>query len=638
MKISEIGLIRVKAASPQLEIANVRYNVERILEEVALADKENVSVLTFPELGLVGYTCDDLFHQKYLLDNARIGLKTILEKTVNNDIILAVGLPYQTPDGRLYNAAFILHLGKILGCSLKKYLPNYSEFYDMRFFSSGLDKKYELEFHGQSFIAGNNLCQIKDKNDKILFTLGVSVCEDDWGPIQNSVDLALAGANLIVNLSASNELIGKSNQRRELLSQLSKRTHCAYVYASAGPNESVKDTVFGGHCLIYENGKLLTESERFLLDKTSYAISEVDIEKLMNERRKNTTFSGSKSPESFTIVSSIHEPKADKLIRFYAKNPFIDSSELVMDERSEEILSIQSTGLARTMRGTKIEKLLLGLSGGMDSTLTALVCIRALNKLGLPSSNLITVSMPGFGTSNRTKSQARELAKKIGSTFFEIDIKKALNQHFKDIKQPEGLFNATFENAQARERTQILLDLANKHNGLMVGSSSLSEIAIGFSTYGGDSISHINPIGSSPKSLSKVLIKYEIKINPELKNILNAVLATKISPELLPTTDKNEISQKSEDVVGDYNVIDFCLYHQINNGFSKKKIKYLLNCAYGRDFSKDYLDGVADGYFKRFYKNQFKRTMMPQCIKVGISLSPRSDWRMPDLADYFDES
>lgn len=638
MKINKFGFIKVKAVSPELYLADVQSNVNKSFFEIKKAYEEQVSVVVFPELNLTGYTCDDLFHQQYLLDESKNGLIELLKKTKYLDIIAIVGIPYQMPDGRLYNCAFILHKGNILGGTLKKYLPNYLEFYDQRFFSSGMNKQYDLSIDGQSVLVGNQIYRFSD-NNKILFSLGVSICEDDWGPRQNAEDLALNGADLIVNLSASNELVSKADYRKEMLSQLSGRLHCGYVYASSGANESNKDTIFGGHCLIFENGNLLSESERFNLNKTQFAISDIDLEKLAKERRTNTTFCNTKPIENYLIKDYKHSPNTEKLSRTYLKNPFVPSEdEKIMNLRSEEIFSILSTGLARTIKGSGLNKILLGLSGGMDSTLVALIAVRALEKLNLPSKNLIAVSMPGFGTSNRTKNQSRDLANALNISFLEIDIKKSVSQHFQDIKHPENLYDVTFENAQARERTQILFDLANKNNGFMVSGSSLSEIAIGWSTFGGDSISNYNVLGSCPKSLSKYLIKYESFRNENLKNVLLRVLDTKISPELIPGENKEDVHQSSEESVGNYDIIDFCIYHQIKNGFSKDKIKFLINYAYEKDgakeFTQEYLNKVVDNYFYRFYKNQFKRTMMPQSIKLGVSLSPRSDWRMPDLTSY----
>ena len=634
--INQYGFLKVKAVSPKLELANVSANIKKHLVELQKADKESVSIVVFPELSLCGYTCEDLFHQQYLLENCQKGLIQLVKESSQISAIFAIGIPYQMPDGRLYNSAVVICRGKILGMVFKKYLPNYSEFYDARFFASGIDRHYDLELAGQKFYAGDQIFQVKNESNKIIASFGIEICEDLFATNPPSTDLALAGAEIILNLSASNELVGKANYRKELISQQSARLHCGYIYASAGPGESTKDTLFGGHCLIYENGNQLAESERFSLFEAQSVRSDIDVEKIRKERRTNTTFAMGRTTKVFKHVEISHQPCSKQLDRKFLKNPFVPNNQEKIDERAEEILEILATGLARILQGSKMEHLLLGLSGGMDSTLVALISKRALTKLGLPIKNLHTISMPGFGTSDRTKNQAQELAQKLGTSFKEISIVPAMKQHFKDIEQPKNVYDNTYENAQARERTQILLDLANQLNGIMVSGSSLSELAVGYATYGGDSISHINILGSCPKSLSKWLIAYEAKKNPSLSLVLNQVLATKISAELLPTLNKQDISQSSEEAVGNYEIIDFCIYHQLRNGYSKKKINYLLKQVYRFDktFSEHYLFHVVETYFKRFYQNQFKRTMMPQTIKLGVSLSPRSDWRMPDLTSY----
>lgn len=639
-KISRFGYLRVKAVSPLMEIANVGYNVGEMLVEIKKALAEQVSVVVFPELGLTGYTCDDLFHQSYLLENTRKGLSRLMAETVGMDMMIAVGLPYQMPDGRLYNTAVMLHKGKILGMTLKKYLPNYNEFYDMRYFASGIDRSYSLEFEGQRFEAGNQIYQVKNVKGKVLATVGIEICEDLWAPKNPSTEMALCGANIILNLSASNELVGKKQYRSQLVSSQSSRLNCVYVYVSSGPNESVKDTVFGGASLIFENGNLLAEGERLVLDRSVGCSADVDMDKIAKERRQNTTFESCRAYEQYKIVDILHDPQATELNRVYAKNPFIPSDDPeVLAERCEEILNILSTGLARQMKGTKAETLILNLSGGMDSTLTSMIARRALKKLNLPMTKLITLSLPGLGTGNRTKGQSNDLAKILGSTHKEISIVDSVNQNFKDTNQPEGVYDAAYENAQARIRTLIAFQTANQTKGIHISGGSLSENAVGFSTFGGDQLSSYNILFGVVKSLSKSLIRHEINQNPEFKDILERVLSTTISPELLPVTNKDVISHSSEKILGNYEIIDFILHAQIRQGFSKNKIKFLLSQVYMTDSSinQTRLDEIVDTYFKRFYINQFKRTSAPQGIKIGIDLSPRSSWRMPDLAKYEDD-
>lgn len=639
-KISRFGYLRVKAVSPLMEIANVSYNVDIMVEEIKKAHTEQVSVVVFPELGLTGYTCEDLFHQSYLLNNARKGLSRLLTETKYIDMLIAVGLPYQMPDGRLYNTAVILHRGKILGMTLKKYLPNYGEFYEMRYFTSGIDRSYSLEFEGQRFEAGNQIYQLKNPKGRVLATLGVQVCEDIFATIGTEASACLSGANIILNLSASNELVGKINYRKQLLSLSSAKCHSAVVYSSAGSLESTKDIVFGGHCLIYENGNFLDESERFLLDKSGYAIADIDIQKLEKERRQNTTFETSRPTEVYKIVETLHNPETQTLNRYYDKNPFIPSNPEEMETRAEEIIEIQSTGLARTMKGSKHNKIIVGLSGGLDSTWAAIIGVKACQKLRLPVTNFITVSMPCFGTSNRTRQQSKDLATALGTTFMEIDITETAKLHLQDVNHKDDVYDAAYENIQAKIRTNHLFSLANMNNAIVVGTGDLTELSCGFLTTNGDQISGFCVNCSIPKSLIRWLVSYISNKNPNLTDVLNRILKTKISPELLPTKNGADNSQESEKILGNYDVLDFIIYHQIRNGFSKNKIKFLLNQAYMLDSSihPNVLNKTVDSYFNKFYINQFKRTLAPAGVKVGgVSFSPRGDWRMPDTCSYEDE-
>lgn len=656
-KISKYGYLRVKAVSPLMKLGHVKYNVEQIVSECKKAQIEQVSIAVFPEMSLCGYTIDDLVHQQYLLENVRSGLKKLLEDTKYIDLYIAVGLPYQMPDGRLYNTGVVLHKGKILGMTLKQYLPNYSEFYDMRYFVSGLNRSYDVEFNGQKFYAGNQVYIIKDSNEKILGSFGVEICEDLFAVQTPATLLAQAGASIILNLSASNELVGKHDYRRNLISQTSSRLVSAYVYASSGPHESVKDLIFSGSTLIYENGSKLAEGKRFLIDEAGGCTADIDLQKLAKDRRQNMTFGMTNMNEQVRQNVTVHNPSTESLNRVYHKNPFIPSEDpQVLAERCEEIFDMLATGLAREMQGMGAKFLVMGLSGGMDSTTGALIAVRALKKLGKPSTCLHTISMPGFGTSDRTRNQSKDLAKALNTSFFEISIEAEVTQHLKDINQPEGLFDATYENAQARARTKLLLNWANqshvgqykgsdsdvqssKDYGLQLNNSSLSEVSQGWSTSFGDACGNFNCLGTLPKSLEKVLLKYEMIHEKHLENVLSRILDTPISPELLPTTDKSKITQLSQNVVGDYDLIDFILYHQIRNGFSKNKIKMLIKHSYkGSKFSETELLKTVDNYFKRFYANQFKRSSnVPPAIKIGIDLNPRGSWRCPDLCSYEDD-
>lgn len=640
MKISKYGFLRVKAVSPMIEIANVKYNVDQMLIEIKKAYSETVSVLVFPEMGLTGYTIEDLTHQQYLLNNTRRGLSRLLTETKGLDIFIACGLPYQMPDGRLYNTAVVLHKGKILGMTLKKYLPNYSEFYDMRFFTSGIDRSYSLEFEGQRFEAGNQVYQLKNPEGRVLATLGVQVCEDVFAPIGTEVSAALSSANIILNLSASSELVAKIDYRKQLLSLSSAKCHSVMIYSSAGSLESTKDVVFGGHCLIYENGNFLGESERFLLDKTGSVSADVDIQKLEKERRQNTTFGTSRPTEIYKILEVVHAPRTEELERFYPTNPFIPSNPAEMEKRAEEIIAIQVTGLARTMKGSKHNKLVIGISGGLDSAWASIIGAKACTKLGLPVTNFITVSMPCFGTSNRTKLQARNLASALGTTFKEIDITETANQHFKDVDHKDDVYDPAYENIQAKIRTNHLFSFASMEGCLVVGTGDLTELSCGFLSVNADQISGYSVNCSLPKSLIRWLVAYEAQKNPKLKEILNKILETKVSPELLPTKNGEDNPQQSEQILGNYSVLDFIIFMQIRYGYGKNKIKFLLNHAYRFDssMSPEYLNKVVETYFQKFYINQFKRSLAPAGAKVGVSFSPRGDWRMPDTSSYEDES
>lgn len=628
--LTKFGYYKAALASPKLEVANPMFNVEEMLKQVDLAAKQNNMFILFPELGITAYTCEDLFHNQELLDQTHLAVEKFLKETEKKKIVCIFGLPYQTYDGRIYNIALVSFKGKILGGYLKSHLPNYAEFYEARYFTSGTDRSYEVNDFGQTFeLSNNHLFKVKD----VVF--GVEICEDLWSPIPKSSYMAISGANVIFNLSASNELVGKAQYRKDLICQQSSRLNCVYLYASAGSNESSKDIVFGGHCLGVENGSLLVESDRFNFESTLTEV-EFDLNKIMMERRKNTTFESTQSPYQYKVKQIDFDYQLKSLNRAYSKNPFVPSNHEEMKQRAEEILNIQSTGLQKRLLSVgPYSKILLGLSGGLDSTLAALVAVRTLKKMNRLMTDLITISMPGFGTSDRTKNQAKKLAKIFGSTFHEIDISKSVNQHLKDISQPEGLFNNTYENSQARERTQILFDMANKEKGIVLGTSDLSEGFLGWSSFNGDQMSNYNVNASIPKSLIKYLIRSYIELSDDkdLAEVLSQVLATTISPELMPSNDKTKISQSTEDILGPYEIHDFIGYHLLRNGFSLEKITYLANKTFTGLYPKETIDKTLFVFFDRYEQNQFKRTTNPPGPKVGsVSLSSRGDLRQPDEA------
>ena len=621
----KFGFRRIAVVSPKLSLGLPDSNAKKIIELAKECNKNKSFIALFPELSLTGYTCEDLFHSSDLMEQIVPSIDRILKETKNLNTLIVFGSPYQSSDGRIYNVAVVCLKGQMLALIPKSHLPNYKEFYEMRWFTSGKGvNQVEKILNQEVLLSSSQLIKINGE------LIGIEICEDLWSLIPPSSEQALAGASIILNLSASNELVGKKDYRKELVSQQSSRLNAVYAYASAGAMESTKDVVFSGHCLVYENGTLLVENERFSFeDSISYA--DIDMNKIAVERRKNTTFSNQHSSINFTIVEEKMNYVLENLSRSYEPMPFVPKSlnNDKLDDRLEEILNIQSSGLVRRMKGSKSEKMLLGLSGGLDSTLAALVCLKALNKMNKPSTDLITVSMPGFGTSERTKKQSFDLAKELKSTFMEIDITEVTTKHLKDIEH-ENVFDNTYENAQARERTQILFDLANKHKGIVIGTGNLSESALGWCTFNGDQTSNYSVNTSIPKTLVKHLVKYyAAKSEKELKDVLTRVVETKISPELLPS--KNGEIQSTEDLVGPYELNDFYMFHYLRNGFSKEKIQILALRTFSDRYDKNQIIQVLNSFFKRFKQQQFKRTTFPPGPKVGsVSLSPRGDWRFPD--------
>lgn len=631
------GFIKVRAASPRVSVGGVQKNLENALAEIELAKKDKVKILTFPELYLSGYTCGDLFLQKTLTDACMRALETICEKTENLDIVICIGLPVRA-DNRLYNCAAVLFKGEVLGFVPKTYIPNYGEYYEKRWFASGKELCNKgIQFANQFVDCGTGaLFQLSDE-----LTLGVEICEDLWVPNPPSTDMALAGANIIVNLSASNEAVTKNDYRKNIIAAQSAKCFCAYVYASAGVGESSTDLVFSGACTIAENGAILAEGERFVFDG-SRCTADIDIDKLNAERIRNGSFSDNRTNEdiywgstAMLFSKSATQTDFSDVSRTFDPHPFVPSNSEEKDERCREILAIQSHGLAKRLSHTGLQKAVIGISGGLDSTLALLVSVRAMEILKLPPENILCVTMPGFGTTDRTYHNAVALIKAFGAQFLEIPIRDAAMQHMKDIGHDPSIHDITYENTQARERTQILMDLANRHGGILVGTGDLSELALGWCTYNADHMSMYGVNAGVPKTLVRHLVENEAEHLPkEIADILYDVLDTPVSPELLPPDENGKIQQKTEDTLGPYEVHDFYLYHFLRFGTRPEKMLFMATRAFADVYTEEQLKRWLRLFLKRFFNNQFKRSCLPDGPKVGsVSLSPRGDWRMPSDAD-----
>ena len=624
------GFIKVAAGTPKIRVADCRYNAEQIFSLMREADKQGVKVLVLPELCLTGYTCGDLFLHDTLLKGAEEGLATILEATKHLDLLTAVGLPVRNKwDNKLYNCAAVIHKGEILGLVPKTYLPNYSEFYEQRWFVSGADVEVSLELCGQDVeLNRRNLFACETVPNLVV---GVEICEDLWAAEPPSVDLAKEGATLILNLSASDELVGKAGYRRQLVVGQSARLVCGYVYANAGEGESTTDLVFTGHDLIAENGVLLAE-RRFANGLT---ISEVDVDRLVYERRRMTTFQPPKKNEYWRGFFSL-EVGETRLTRPVSRTPFVPDDAWDRKNRCNEILLLAALGLKKRMEHTHAKAAVVGLSGGLDSTLAILITSVAMKLMGRPDSDIIAVTMPCFGTTDRTRDNAVELAERLGATLKRIDIGEAVKQHFKDIGQSMEDHDVTFENGQARERTQVLMDVANQCGGLVVGTGDLSELALGWATYNGDHMSMYSVNASIPKTLVRRLVSYvagdKAEEDEALSHVLSDILDTPVSPELLPAIE-GQIAQKTEDLVGPYELHDFFLYYAIRWAFPPRKVLRLAEHAFGRTYPRAVVLQWLRTFYRRFFAQQFKRSCLPDGPKVGsVSLSPRGDWRMPSDA------
>ena len=627
------GFIKVASAVPSVKVADCKYNVEQIEQQIILAEGQGVEIIVFPELSLTGYTCQDLFRQNLLLETTESAMLMLLDFTRQLNIISIVGLPIAVGD-LLLNCAAIIQKGQILGIVAKEYLPNYNEFYEKRWFASVQDlRTTELRFAGNQI----NLSftpQIFVTCDGVRF--GVEICEDVWAPTPPSNHLALAGADIIFNLSASDELIGKHDYLCKLLAQQSARTITGYVYSSAGFGESTQDVVYGGNALIFENGHLLQSGPRFAMTP-QMQVAQIDVERLRTERRGNTTYVNAQRRMigEDVIFKNAHSilPKDFVLERPVDAHPFIPSPDM-MEKSCEEILSIQVMGLAKRLVHTGCQKVVLGISGGLDSTLALLVCSMTFDKLGLDSSGIIGVTMPGFGTTDRTYTNAIKLMQSLRITIREISIAKSVTQHFEDIGHDISVHDTTYENSQARERTQILMDVSNQEGGLVIGTGDLSELALGWCTYNGDHMSMYAVNASIPKTLIACLVKFVAgTMDADTSATLHDVADTPISPELVPADEDGNIQQKTEDLVGPYELHDFFLYYFMRHGFRPMKIFLLAQKAFEGQYDDDVIKHWLKTFFRRFFSQQFKRSCLPDGPKVGsISLSPRGDWRMPSDA------
>lgn len=623
------GFIKVAAATPKIKVADPAYNTEEILKIIDETEKNGASILVFSELTISGYTCGDLFLQQPLLTECKNQLLRIVKATENKSMLVVVGCPIVIKQ-KLYNCAVVISDGSILGIVPKTHLPNYSEFYELRHFTSGEGLEEDLWF-GEEFgyvnVAVNQLFKCKEIPELVV---ACEICEDLWVPLPPSTYHAMAGATVICNPSASVETTTKESYRRSLVSNQSARLLAAYIYADAGEGESTQDVVYSGHHLICENGSVLAEAKRFT-NEIIYA--DIDVQKLAAERRKMTSFPGGQTDDYFEQEFSL-EVKENKITRTFPKAPFVPDNQDERDKRCDEILSLQSMGLKKRLEHTNCKHAVVGISGGLDSTLAVLVTARAFDLLDIPRENLICVTMPCFGTTDRTYQNAVSLIKELGATLKEVRIEKAVRQHFADIGHDENNHDVTYENSQARERTQILMDMANQYNGMVIGTGDMSELALGWATYNGDHMSMYAVNCSVPKTLVRYLVLYyaETTDNKKLSEILMDVLDTPVSPELLPPVD-GVISQKTEDLVGPYELHDFFLYYMLRFGFPKAKLYRMAKLTFDGVYDDETIKKWLDKFYWRFFSQQFKRSCLPDGPKVGsVAVSPRGDLRMPSDA------
>ena len=644
------GFVKVAAITPDIRVADCDFNGESIIKEMKYCADRGVKIAVFPELSITGYTCGELFLQERLLNSALNTLKKIIKASWGMDMLTFVGLPFET-DGKLYNVAAVFKDGELLGMVPKQYIPNYSELYEARHFApcAGENRLLDWEENKTGYVYFGNKLIFENKDMKNL-KVAAEICEDLWVVIPPSNHHAMAGATVIANLSASPEIMGKQEYRRNLVQGQSARLNAGYIYATTGEGESTTDLVFGGHNLICEDGIILAEKKRF---KNGTIITEIDVNKLAYERRKMNTCE-IKGREDYNFIDFSFEKiytteynsegiKEKMLIeislgRKFPKSPFIPGNKEESDSNSEDVITIQSLGLKKRMAHVGCKYVVIGLSGGLDSTLAVLVACRTMDMLGLSRENVIAVTMPCFGTTGRTYNNAIKLAKELGITLREINIKKSVLSHLKDIGHDENDHNITFENAQARERTQVLMDIANEYGGLVIGTGDMSELALGFATYNGDHMSMYGVNASIPKTLVRQLVRYcAKKVGEEGKGVLEGILTdvvdTPVSPELLPTNEAGETVQKTEDIVGPYELNDFFLYNMVRWGMEPDKLYRLARIAFADEYSKEEIEKWQKSFYRRFFAQQYKRSCLPDGPKVGsVTLSPRGDFRMPSDA------
>lgn len=621
------GFVKVAAATPDIRVADVEFNTQNIINAMEEAQKNGAKILVFPELCVTGYTCSDLFDHSVLLKASRKALLEIAENTNDKDMLVFVGAPLEV-NGKLYNVAAAMNQGEIIGFTTKTFLPNYGEFYEMRQFTPGPQIVREITFEGKKIPFGPQILFQAEGMEELV--VAAEICEDVWSPIPPSIQAALEGATVIVNCSASDETIGKDTYRRALISGQSARLISGYIYANAGEGESTTDLVFGGHNIIAENGTILKESSRYV---NEIIYSEIDLQRITGERRKNTTFQPLDEETLVRVPFTVEETKTF-LTRTFPKKPFVPSDEQTRAQRCEEILTIQAMGLKKRLAHTNARTAVVGISGGLDSTLALLVTARAFDMLGRDKKDIIAVTMPCFGTTDRTYQNACEMSKKVGATLIEVPIADAVNIHFRDIGHDPEDHSVTYENCQARERTQVLMDIANKTWGMVIGTGDLSELALGWATYNGDHMSMYGVNASVPKTLVRHLVKYAADDTKDeaLKNVLYDVLDTPVSPELLPPKD-GDIAQKTEDLVGPYELHDFFLYYFLRMGYEPGKIYRIAKLSFAGEYDDETIYKWLRTFCWRFFSQQFKRSCLPDGPKVGtVALSPRGDWRMPSDA------
>ena len=621
------GFVKVAAATPDIRVADVEFNTQNIINAMEEAQKNGAKILVFPELCVTGYTCSDLFDHSVLLKASRKALLEIAENTNDKDMLVFVGAPLEV-NGKLYNVAAAMNQGEIIGFTTKTFLPNYGEFYEMRQFTPGPQTVREITFEGKKIPFGPQILFQAEGMEELV--VAAEICEDVWSPVPPSIQAALEGATVIVNCSASDETIGKDTYRRALISGQSARLISGYIYANAGEGESTMDLVFGGHNIIAENGTILKESSRYV---NEIIYSEIDLQRITGERRKNTTFQPLDEETLVRVPFTVKETKTF-LTRTFPKKPFVPSDEQTRAQRCEEILTIQAMGLKKRLAHTNARTAVVGISGGLDSTLALLVTARAFDMLGRDKKDIIAVTMPCFGTTDRTYQNACEMSKKVGATLIEVPIADAVNVHFRDIGHDPEDHSVTYENCQARERTQVLMDIANKTWGMVIGTGDLSELALGWATYNGDHMSMYGVNASVPKTLVRHLVKYAADDTKDeaLKNVLYDVLDTPVSPELLQPKD-GDIAQKTEDLVGPYELHDFFLYFMLRFGYEPSKIFRIACMTFDGEYDKETIFKWLETFCRRFFSQQFKRSCLPDGPKVGtVALSPRGDWRMPSDA------